>query len=439
MKLAFDVSIEDMVRKKADRYHNPIDYLDDLIIGKMYRPRRKIDVDVYPSVISVKSEGPSDESFIGEIQDGDIFAKAEVLPPIAEYETVIAHTGNKILIVHGNRTIEVADLESENSSVEIFRERNGNDEAKRLKELYSNSDLDVRINGQTLEKAVGFEFDKDGVRGVIAYDKRSRGNVHYFNNGRFVDKLSSDMGGVDIFLHQHGLAPNVAKTKVLTKGEFRQENERINQALSDVFVDYVKQFNGSVQSYQTLMRNVHNKYPSASLNSVIKDKILFADRNGEFRKDYTLDYVTEHIGVRLSESDDGLYQSVMGESRQSRHKKLMEELRRKQREEMLKKKREMKKKEIKRSQVKSRVVEHDYNPLLQEVGTILNIEVNEGEAYSFSDGTLKVPRKALDNDALKIAMDAVPHIGRDESSRLELYSKIVKYSSGVNPEKGFFG
>lgn len=439
MRFAFDVSIEDMVRKKGDRFHNPVDFLDDVIISRLYEPGRRVYVHVEESFIFVHSDGSIDTKFIDEIEQGDIFAKADVLPPVSEYAFLELSTPEKCLEVDKDRNVKVKEGSgNQKTRLRIGRIRNGNDEVKRLKELYNFSDLDVKINGESLEKAVGFEFDRDGVRGVIAYDKRSRGNIHYFVRGRFVDKQSSGMGGVDIFLHKHGLAPNVAKTKVLTKGDFKQENERLHGVLAGVLVDYVKGFENGEQAKQTLMRNVHDKYPSAALNAVMKDKVLFADRFGDFRNDYTIDYVTEHIDVGLSASDERLYQDIMGESRQQRHKKFMEELRRKHREEMLRKQRDIKMREQNHKQTETPVA-NDYSALFSEVSEILGVKVERGEVYSFGDGLLKVPESALGNDALKIAMDAVPHMSTEKDKRMKLYSQIVQYSSGVNPENGFFG
>ncbi|MBW3003101.1 hypothetical protein KY337_00935, partial [Candidatus Woesearchaeota archaeon] len=132
------------------------------------------------------------------------------------------------------------------------------------------------------------------------------------------------------------------------------------------------------------------------------------------------------------------YQDIMGESRQQRHKKFMEELRRKHREEMLRKQRDIKMREQNHKQTETPVA-NDYSALFSEVSEILGVKVERGEVYSFGDGLLKVPESALGNDALKIAMDAVPHMSTEKDKRMKLYSQIVQYSSGVNPENGFFG
>ncbi|MBW3004137.1 hypothetical protein KY337_06290, partial [Candidatus Woesearchaeota archaeon] len=109
MRFAFDVSIEDMVRKKGDRFHNPVDFLDDVIISRLYEPGRRVYVHVEESFIFVHSDGSIDTKFIDEIEQGDIFAKADVLPPVSEYAFLELSTPEKCLEVDKDRNVKVKE------------------------------------------------------------------------------------------------------------------------------------------------------------------------------------------------------------------------------------------------------------------------------------------------------------------------------------------
>lgn len=328
----FKLSLVDMIKKIRYNYEYPVDYID-VFISSAYHPGRNVDITLADDLIEARCSGSVDMQFLEKLEKKEILALASVIPPTKAYEKVEMRSRGKCVCIGSDRQVSTGSCDAEEGlSLVIWKMKNedeGKDEEsnseiseeqKRIKDLYTGSDMHFTLNDEPLppKRAHDFPFEEAGFRGIISYNPYSRGEINYFANGRRI--TSEDfLSGIDIYLHRHSLKHTITKSRVLTRrGAGKREYERLQQALPKLLLSYLNSGTideirkESISSYQTILRSVFRKYfGNADITDYVKKNIRFADMTGKINPEYTRDTAARK-SCRLLPHEKVLYEEIIG-------------------------------------------------------------------------------------------------------------------------------
>jgi len=312
MSGVFKVSLVDMIKKIRYNYEQPIDYIDTFI-GHLYEEGQSIDILTSNNEIRVTSPGSIDGLFLQQVSQNKVLALASIIPPVKAYNTVHLWSSGRYISIDENRSVEVLPTSYDGTTLIISRMRDGS-ENKRIRELYSHSDMNCTLNGKMLntQRADDYSF-RGEFRGIIRYDPYEKGGLHFFYKGRHI--ASEDfINGLDLYLHGHGLKPTITKSRVLTKrGTGKKTHARLQEKLPKIILDYLKSDQvasiDSVASYQTILRSVLRKYyDNEEVMGFIREHLRLADGTGRINPTYTL----SRGMMKLPPNEKRLYEEAMG-------------------------------------------------------------------------------------------------------------------------------
>ena len=414
---AFRISLVDMVRKLRYRYEQPVDYLDNFV-SRLYTPGGEIGFELSEDHILLKSNHDLDPGFIEEIKGNGLLAISAIMPPVSDYQAVEILTNDRRIGIDKKRNISIEPYGMPKRGFTLDISRKTEDtiaEVRRLKRLYSNSDLEIAINGAGLEKSKSnsHQFSEEGFSGEIFYNPYSRGELHFFSAGRYISSKLF-LPGIDVLLYNHPFPATITKTRTITEGRMHDEYARLESLMPRIVLAYLKSDEaknlriGSEASFQTMLRSVLMRYSDdEAIASQARKEIIFADSSGRFNPKYSLEYISAHNIRLLSSQDRIIYRLFYGDGSPA---------------------------ESDIEGIASDAETEDgqaYDSACRDVEVILGIckvLPSPGDRYVYSkEGILHVPEAHLRQKApISIALCAVPAMESKRRKRLAKYRRLAE-------------
>ena len=297
---AFGLSLVDLIRKLSYRYEHPIDYLA-AISERLYSPAARLDIGIDASSIHLSSERELGPEFFDEISKGRLNAIASAIPPISDYATVEITSGRWGLQIDQSRSIRITPLEDIISGTRVVIQRAGNEADKendRIIHLYSDSDLEVSLNGQEISPQGKFRFQNGVYAGTIEYDPRSEGGLHIFYKGRRISTIPLTRA-INVNLLSHPFEATITRSRVKMGRE--GERELFDKVIPAAFIQYlnsemVQEMKGkSLSSYQIITRAIYDAVANEALRSMVVGDL-------DMRGDLRLRELKSLLGVRRTEA-----------------------------------------------------------------------------------------------------------------------------------------
>ncbi len=325
LRFAFRVSIRDWIRKLSHAYEVPIDFVDNLV-GAMYRPGAKINIKLDDTRIYIKSDATIDDIVFEHIAQGSLTTLVSFIPPSKDFGRMEIVSGSNYLEVDPQRNFAVKDVLPEQGTCVVIERTNARyGDEKRLRNLYKNSDIDVTLNGEAVDRFDDFfPLETPSQTGAVVYNPMSTGGITYFVKGRMVSKVPF-IRGIDVMLYRHDAPITITKSKVITGGKGKASFDALQAAIPEMMADFLKSEyvdklrRKSEGSYQSVLRSIYSKLgENPVIAEIVRENIQFIGNDGDLHPNYSIDYVREHpssIGFR---EERKLYTELTGEELEER-------------------------------------------------------------------------------------------------------------------------